>query len=145
MTVGSNGVRPNRDAGWDTKGLREDPRQWIIYHEAAQEAVVRAIQTAALQMVGQHLAKHPEMQVRAIGTLMLKMADVGVRTAFAHGGDRQTAMEHLSKTLAHVYGQAPIPLEALDDLWATVYQIDHRMNSAGIRGTGFLRDLIRGD
>ncbi len=59
------GVLPGKD-GWSTDGLRSDPRQWLIYDEETQGAMVRGLETMALQMVGQTLVKNKDRQVRAM-------------------------------------------------------------------------------
>jgi len=139
-------TRPNGN-GYSTAGLRDDPRQWLIYQDEQQGAVMRALETAALQIVGQALAKNADPQVRPIGNVMLKVADARLRGGFNAGGYRQRALEYLAKITNWISApnSMPRPDVALDELHAVLYQLDHRMNSAGINGTGFLREIIRGD
>lgn len=132
--------------GYSTSGLRDDPRQWIIYGEEQQGAVTRALEAAALQATGQALAKHHDPKVRPIGVMMLKLADTRITTAMRHGGYRQRAVEYLAKITNWVARRPmPRPDAELDEVHAVLFQLDHRLNSAGITGTGYLRDLARGD
>lgn len=139
------GFRPGKD-GYPTNGLRDDPRQWLIYGEPQQAAIIRGLEIMGLQMVGRTLAKNPIRQVRGIGHFMLNLAEGRIRTALKEGGYHQVVIEYLAKLMAFLAGQAPPPdPQVLDELHAVVYQTDHRARSAGIGGEGALRSLVRGD
>lgn len=138
-------VLPDKD-GYSTKGLREDPRQWLIYDEETQGAMVRGLEAMALQMVGQTLSKNEDIKVRAMGFTMLNIADARIRSAMAQpGSTRDTVMKHLARIMGWLSRRATYPAVELDEVHAVLYQLDHRFRSAGIRGGGKLRDLVRGD
>jgi hypothetical protein len=140
-------VLPDKD-GFSTKGLREDPRQWLIYDEETQGAMVRGLEAMAMQMVGQTLVRNKDMKVRAMGFTMLNLADARIRTAMNQPGSvRDTVIKHLAKIMGWLSsrGRTEYPAIELDEVHAVLYQLDHRARSAGIRGPGILRDQVRGD
>jgi hypothetical protein len=144
MTAGSR-FRPGPN-GYPTNGLRDDPRQWLIYGDAQQAALIRGVEIMGLQMVGRHLSGNPIREVRAIGHMMLNLADARIRTALKEQNYHTTVVEYLAKVMTFAAGQAPPPPpQILDELHALVYQTDHRARSAGIGGEGALRSLVRGD
>jgi len=141
-------ILPGKD-GFSTDGLRSDPRQWLIYDEETQGAMMRGLEIMALQMVGQTLKRNPEAKVRAIGHVMLNVADARLRDAAREPGSiRDTVIKHLARIMGWLSRRGPIDVDtavALDEVHAVLYQLDHRFRSAGIRGGGRLRDLVRGD
>jgi hypothetical protein len=142
---GNGEVLPGKD-GFSTAGLRSDPRQWLIYDEETQGALVRGLETMALQMVGQTLRRNKDMKVRAIGNVMLNVADARLRDAAREPGSiRDTVIKHLARIMGWLSGRASYPAIQLDEVHAALYQLDHRMRSAGISGPGHIRDLARGD
>jgi len=142
-----NQVLPGKD-GYATNGLRSDPRQWLIYDEETQGAMVRGLEAMAMQMVGQTLIRNKDIKVRAMGFTMLNLADARIRAAMKQQGSvRDTVMRHLAKIMGWLSsrGRAEYPAVELDEIHAVLYQLDHRARSAGITGPGFLRDQVRGD
>lgn len=136
--------------GYPTNGLRDDGRQWLIYGEPQQGALVRGVEAMALSMAGQSLVrvgrKSNLIAIRALGFFMVNLADARMRDALNAGDYRATVVGYLAKVTRFVAGQAPPPdPQILDELHALTYQTDHRARSAGIRGEGTLRQLIRGD
>lgn len=144
MAIGTE-VLPGKD-GYETKGLRSDPRQWLIYDEETQGALVRGLEIMSMQMVGQTLAKNQDIKVRAMGHTMLNIADARIRAATREPGSaRDIVIKHLARVMGWLSRRADYPAIELDEIHATLYQLDHRFRSAGIRGGGTLRDLVRGD
>ena len=146
MAMNGHEILPGKD-GFSTKGLRDDPRQWLIYDEETQGAMMRGLEVMALQMVGQTLRRNKESKVRAIGYLMLNVADARIRSA-EPGSKREQVIRHLALVMGWLSRRGPMDIataEALDEIHATIYQMDHRFRSAGIRGGGKLRDMVRGD
>jgi len=125
--------------------LRTDIRSWLIYDEDSIGAVFRALETAALAGTGHRLASHEAIEVRAVGNVMKRIAATRIRTAKKEGGVRWEAMEKMTKLMMYAFGQAPPNAEALDELHATVFRIDQRLNSSGSVGPGVHREGVRGD
>lgn len=125
--------------------LRTDVRSWLIYDEDSIGAVFRALETAALAGMGYRFKDHKSIEVRAVGNVMLRIAATRVRTAKREGGVRWEAMEKMTKVIAFALGQAPPNAEALDEIHATVFRIDQRLNSSGSVGPGVHREGVRGD
>ncbi len=125
--------------------LRVDIRSWLIYDEESVGAVFRALETAALAGMGHRLASHEAIEVRAVGNVMKRIAATRIRTAKKEGGVRWEAMEKMTKLMMYAFGQAPPNAEALDELHATVFRIDQRLNSSGSVGPGVHREGVRGD
>ena len=51
----------------------------------------------------------------------------------------------MTKVMAYAFGQAPPNAEALDEIHATVFRIDQKLNQAGSVGPGVERTGVRGD
>lgn len=136
------------------QALRHDPRQWLIHQRGPVEAVVRALEVMALGMAGRQLAKHPHQSVRAVGNLMLRLASaragcaLGLSKGVDTSEDRRTAMQWAVQVSNWAMSPDPRtepPVQALDELHAAAFQLDSRLNSAGLSGPGWVRDLGRGD
>lgn len=131
--------------------LRHDPRSWLIYQRGPVEATVRALETMALGMAGRTLAKHPTTAVRAVGNLMLRLAESRVRISLGlvkgqeTTEDRRTATQWTIQVSNWAMAGGPEPTQALDELHAAAVHLDSRLNSAGLTGPGWERDLGRGD
>lgn len=131
--------------------LRTDPRQWLIYERGPVEATVRALETMALGIVGRTLAKHSSLPVRGIGNLMMRLAESRVRCSLGlvpgveTTDDRATATRWAIAVSNFALGDGPEPVQELDELHAAVVHLDSRLQSAGLTGPGWIRDLGRGD
>lgn len=132
--------------------MRRDRSSWSIYHRGPVEAVVRALETAALGMAGRSLSKHGHQPVRAIGHLMLRLSDARTRAALGlvKGAetteDREEAMRWvIDITRWAADPRTPEPTEALDEFHAAAFHLDSRLNAAGLAGDGWERNLGRGD
>ena len=131
--------------------LRSDVRQWLIYERGPVEAVIRALEVVTLGMVGRRWANHPTLQVRAIGNVMLRLADTRLRAGLGMVDgcpttlDRRTALQWALKIADHVEGNSPEPVEELDEFHAAVFHLDSRLSGAGISGPGWIRETGRGD
>lgn len=125
--------------------LRKDIRSWLIYDEESTGSVFRALEAAALAGMGHRLASHEAIEVRAVGNVMKRIAVTRIRTARREGGVRWEAMEKMTKVMMYAFGQAPPNAEALDEIHATVFRIDQKLNSAGSVGPGVERADVRGD
>ncbi len=125
--------------------LRTDIRSWLIYDEDSIGAVFRALETAALAGMGHRLASHEAIEVRAVGNVMKRIAATRIKTAKREGGVRWEAMEKMTKLMMYAFGQAPPNAEALDELHATVFRIDQKLNASGSVGPGSHRADVRGD
>ncbi len=117
----------------------------MIYDEESTGSVFRALEAAALAGMGHRLASHEAIEVRAVGNVMKRIAVTRIRTARREGGVRWEAMEKMTKVMMYAFGQAPPNAEALDEIHATVFRIDQKLNSAGSVGPGVERADVRGD
>lgn len=131
--------------------LRKDPRGWLIYERGPVEATVRALEVAALGIVGRRLASHPNLSVRAIGNVMAKLAagrlrcGLGLVPGVPTTEDRRLALQWAMKVTGWALDGGEAPLSELDELHGVVFHLDSRLNSAGLSGPGWERDLGRGD
>lgn len=126
--------------------LRHDMKQWLIYEEEPVTATVRALEAAAMGMTGQSLATHPDLKVRAIGTMLRKLADVRIATLIGEGGDSATAADHVALILNWLNRpNLDPPAESLDEFHAALFWLDGRLNDAGTGGDGWYRLLARGE
>lgn len=134
-----------------TRTLRRDFRQWLIYDEPSVGAVVRALEVVALGMVGRRFAQHQNISVRALGNVMARLAEARLRCALGLVKDvgttpeRRLAMEWAMQVAEWANNGGVEPVGALDELHAAVFHLDSRLNSAGLAGPGWIRDLGRGD
>lgn len=141
--MSDNGARDGR--GWSRGGLREDPRSWLIRGEPQIVAVIRALEVAALGMAGRILSKHVTPAVRAMGVFMVRLADGRIRTMREAGGAQEVAIDMMSRVMMGLAGKRPMDEEALDEIYAVVFQADSHAQSVGIVGPGTLRSALRGD
>jgi hypothetical protein len=138
MTGGSN--------GYSTSGLRDDPRQWLIYGEAQRGAFVRGVTAMALVMTGRHLKTSKMIQVRAVGDVMESIGNSQIRVGVEAGGYRKIVLGYLVRLMTFAAGQGPPPPpNELDELHAVAFETDHVARRQGLNGSGLQRELIRGD
>jgi hypothetical protein len=124
--------------------LRTDPKQWLIHEEAPVTAGVQGIEVLALTISGNLLAVNENVELRAVGNLMLHWADARQRSL----DDRELgsdAVEFITQVLDWMGGQGERPDEALDQLHAIAFQFDSTLAAAGINGDGWYRTLARGE
>lgn len=131
--------------------LRSDFRQWLIHDEPSCRAALRAVETLAMMMVGPKLARHEDVEIRAIGSVMLKFADTHMRAAtggvegFEPNEADRAAMENLLLVIPYLGDETPKPTQALDELHAALFHLDSRLNGMGVAGPGVFREMARGD
>lgn len=143
-------LKPGKD-GYPTNGLRDDGRQWLIYGEEQQGALLRGLEAMCMSMAGQSLVrlgyKTRIQAIRTLGFVAINQAGGRIAAAQEAGGYRAVVMDYLVKVMAFLSGatdEIPDP-QVFDELQATAWQLDHRSRSAGYRGDGTLREMIRGD
>lgn len=124
--------------------LRDDPRQWLIYTEEPVTAAMMSVEVLALQMAGQLLKDAPDIELRAVGNVMLKWADARERSLSDGGMFQSAALDYVHEVFEYL-GGGQRPDEALDQLHAAVFGFDKTLNSAGIQGDGWAQELARGE
>lgn len=131
--------------------LRRDLRQWLIYDEEPVTSTVRAVEALAMIVAGPILARHPAIEMRAVGTAMerigrTRLAALGGRYGDVPDTDRQVA-EHLTAVLCWLDTGVDTPeaARARDELHAALFWLDARLRDAGASGPGWYRELVRGE
>lgn len=126
--------------------LRTDERQWLIHQEPNVTAGMEAIEVMALTVTGALLANRPEVEMRAIGTIMMRWADARQRTLDGEDATdlEHTAISHATDLLDWMGGQGEAPVESLEELHAVAFAFDSQLQGAGIDGEGWYRVLARG-
>jgi hypothetical protein len=99
----------------------------------------------ALAMVGRRLTNHHHISVRAVGTVMQRLAAARTRHHLAGTDDQRTSLQHVIAVANWAIDGGPEPTVALDEVHAAVFHLDSRLVSAGMSGPGWERDLGRGD
>jgi hypothetical protein len=131
--------------------LRTDFRQWLIYDEPTTGAVVRALEVMALGMAGRTLSRHRTQSVRALGTIMMRLADartkvmLGTVKNWETNDEAEQAIKAVMTTGEWIGSGSDIAPIELDELHATVFHLDHRLNTAGVTGKSWVSGLGRGD
>ena len=127
--------------------LRTDPRQWLIYQEENVKAGMEAIEVMALTITGTLLARGEEVEMRAIGNIMMRWADARQRTLSDEEASdlERTAVSHITDILDWMGGQGDEPNDALSELHAVAFAFDSQLQGAGIDGEGWYRVLARGE
>lgn len=125
--------------------LRTDERSWLIYDDESVGAFVRALEAYALSVVGQRLSRRPEVQLRAVGNLMMRIGEQRGWEMMKNDGAQREAVELLSRMAAHVAGLNVDDLQMLEDVHALAVWIDRRARNAGMAGPGVVREAVRGD
>jgi len=132
--------------------LRKDARSWLIYDAQNTEGAVRALEMIALGMVGQTYKDHPDMALRGIANSMLKLAkartEIGL--GLVQGEETTDELREATRCALAVFeylgGSRPeYPVAEADQLYATLFYLDSRLNQAGLSGPGTLRETARGD
>jgi len=133
------------------KSLRTDLRQWLIYDDEAAYATADAIDTLAYRLAGSMLARHQDIEMRAIGNYLLRVADARERRMLGEmeGHEsteiEQAAIHHVGVILKWLGEGGDRPEESLDELHAVVFAIDSKVQSAGATGPSPMAGLVRGD
>lgn len=128
--------------------LRTDDRQWLIHQEENVTAGMEAIEIMALTVTGSLLANRPEVEMRAIGNIMMRWADARQRTLSGEEASdlEQAAVSHATDILDWMGGQGgDEPDQALSELHAVAFAFDSQLQNAGITGEGWYRTLARGE
>jgi len=132
--------------------MRTDSRQWIIDDEPTVAAVVRALETLSLGIVGKSLASHRRVELRAVGNVMMRLAaarmraNLGAVPGYVPTQQQTATFEALSQVASWIQDEtAEPPVAALDQFHAAVVHLDTRLTSAGLSGAGWVRELGRGD
>lgn len=133
--------------------MRQDERQWLIYQEEPVRAAVRAIEMLCMHLAGQWLAQHPDIELRALGNVAQRLAQVRVR--FGLGAmeghevpdEMVAATGHVVTILAYLAGEVANGRPAVEEseLHAAAYWLDSTLSRAGVAGEGWFRALARGD
>lgn len=131
-------------------GLRTDERQWLIYDEETLGAVMRGLEALALHIAGGPLSRHPLQPVRAIGHFMRRVGEARFAEMHKNDGAQRVVASHLQTIFTWLGRQqrglaTPPPTEALDEIYAAVFRLDSRAQSAGVVGSGVHRSAVRGD
>lgn len=131
------------------QGLRTDERQWLIYDDEVLGAVMRGMEAMALHLAGGPLTKHPSQPVRAIGHFMQRVAAARLAEMGKNDGAQAVTVHHLRTVFQWLgYQQRGLALPEppeLDELYASVFRLDSRAQSAGVVGPGVHRTAVRGD
>lgn len=129
--------------------LRTDERQWLIYQEPSVVSAVRAVELVCMLLVGPGLAAHPEIEMRALGNAVERIADARLRYMLGlikksqPSDEERVAGRHAATIYAWLNGGSK-PEQASDELWAAVYYLDSYVKGAGIEGAGWQRELVKG-
>ena len=131
--------------------IRTDSRQWLIHEEENVTVGIKAIEIMALTVTGELLSKNEDVEMRAVGNLMMRWADARQR-AMMNGMDgedsthlEKSAMVLLTDILDWMGGQGEKPEDALEQLHSVAFSFDSTLSGAGITGPGWYRELARGE
>jgi len=129
-------------------GLRTDERSFMIYDEEVLGAVTRGLESYALSVTGQKMARHPDPEFRGVGSMMLRIGEQRGHEMLKNDGAQKVTMEILTLMGAHLAGIGHDEIRCaagMNELWGAVYYLDRRVSSAGIAGPGVHREAVRGD
>lgn len=126
--------------------LRTDLRQWLIYDDDAAYATADALDALAYRFTGAALSQHEDIELRAVGNFMLKVAEVREKRLSGEDATKieLAAITHIAAILQYMVG-GPKPEEALSEVQAVVFAIDSKVNASGTRSTSAMAGLVRGD
>lgn len=133
---------------YGTTGLRTDERQWLIYGEEQQGAVMRGLEAWALLLAGARMRQHPLLPLRAIGTFMRKVGEQRLAEMDRNDGAQRVVAGQVKHLLGALAGRVPWTADTdrdADELYATVFHLDSRATGAGMTGEGTHRAAVRGD
>lgn len=128
--------------------LRQDERQWLIYQEDSVVPAMRAVEVLAMLIAGPLLAAHPEISMRALGNVMLRLG--AHREAYmlgsgeGHPSDPEViAGRHLATILGELAGVARADVPR-DELHAAMFWLDSQLQKAGIKGDNWVANVAMG-
>lgn len=128
--------------------LRTDERSWLIYDDESIGAVVRMLEAYALSVTGQKMMRHPEIEIRAVGNMMLRLGETRGAECLQEGGAKGVAAQHMALLGAHLAGIVHNEIQcrkALTELHAVVFRLDQKARTTGTKGPGSFRRALRGD
>lgn len=131
--------------------LRKDERQWLIYDEESVVSVVRSMEILGLALAGPALARHPDIQLRAVGNVMMGLAPARLKALSGYYGDisdeNRTASEHLATILDYLRTgiMTPDVHRAIEEFHGAVVWLDGRIRAAGTAGGNWFQELARGE
>ena len=130
-----------------------DPRTTLVYDDEAVAAVFRALEGFSMSYLGERWARHEDMEVRALGNVMIKIAEVRHRRLqgdppFPKQVIQMVAADNLADILRWFYKGSPAddrPTTALADYAKAIQWLDERCEDMGTQGPGLFREIMRGD
>lgn len=122
--------------------LRQDERQWLIYQEDSVVSAVRALEVFAMLVAGPMLANHPELPMRALGNMMIRLGTAREESMLTHA-EYETAGRHIAAILGSLMGVTNAD-QAKDELHAALFWLDSTLKKAGIKTESWLADVALG-
>lgn len=128
--------------------LRQDEGQWLIYQEDSVIPAMRAVEVLAMLIAGPLLASHPEISMRALGNIMLRLGSHREAYMLGSGGGHPSDPEiiagrHLATILGEMAGVARADVSR-DELHAAMYWLDSTLKKAGIKEGTWMADVALG-
>lgn len=133
--------------------LRTDERGWLITATTTLRATVRALESLAMAYTGAHLSRHPDIRIRAVGSLLSRLSEARMRWGkglvatdpeFAPTEAEQRAYTVLEKLISYL-GDPTVDAEAtLEEFWAACVRIDQELKRSGVAGPSPFQELARG-
>lgn len=128
--------------------LRQDERQWLIYQRESVVSAVRTLEVLAMLIAGPALAKHPDLSMRALGNMMIRLGAHREEYMLGTGVGEPTDPEvvagrHLATILGELAGIARADT-ARDELHAAMYWLDSELRAAGIKGGSWMAETALG-
>ena len=74
--------------------LRTDLRQWLIYDDESAYATADALDALAYRFTGAALSQHEDIELRAVGSFMLKVAEVREKQLSGEDRDPRRGVRH---------------------------------------------------
>lgn len=130
--------------------LRKDERQWLIYDEESVVSVVRSMEVIGLALAGPALANHRDIQLRAVGNIMMRLAETRLKALSGHFGDvpdeNRISAEHVATILNYLRTGILTPdvHKAIEEFHGAVVWLDGRLRAAGTAGANWFQELARG-
>jgi hypothetical protein len=130
--------------------MRRDLNQWLIEDEEPVTAAVRVVEMVSMILAGQILARHPTLQVRAVGNVAEGLGRTRLAVASESlENDIRLAAHHASALLQYL--SVPNPLatpvgdSVLDELHAAVFWLDSTLRQMGVGSEEWYARVARGD
>lgn len=139
-------MAPPTESGYMLRS--NDAIQWLIDDQPTVANVYRAIRAAACAMVGAGLANHPDLEVRAVGNVLIRTAETERKAILDDDFDLSTqvieAVGQLMAYATHPIGSRPAP-KSNEEVHAALLYMDRHLRQRGARGDDALQQLARGD